>query len=201
MGTNKRGSVTLIGDAAHVMTPFAGVGVNVGMQDALELAKRIIARKGEWTSETDLKVSIAAATKEFELEMWPRAKANAEKTWEYLGIFFNPIGAEEMVRYFGNIKMLEDKAKEEAKAKEDAEAAEKVNASEGQVNGDKVNEIQVNEIQVDEVKVDEPKPEDKPVESTPTENTPAENQPEIKPAEEEATVEKIKEAVHILVDA
>lgn len=183
------------------MTPFAGVGVNVGMQDALELAKRIIARKGEWTSEPDLKASIAAATKEFELEMWPRAKANAEKTWEYLGIFFNPVGAEEMVRYFGNIKMLEDKAKEEAKAKEDAEAAEKVNASEGQVNGDKVNEIQVNEIQVDEVKVDEATPEDKPVQNTPTEDTPAENQPEIKPAEEEATAEKIKEAVHILVDA
>ena len=177
MGANNDGSVTLIGDAAHVMTPFAGVGVNVGMQDALELAKRIIARKGEWTSEPDLKASIAAATKEFELEMWPRAKANAEKTWEYLGIFFNPVGAEEMVRYFGNIKMLEDKAKEEAKAKEDAEAAEKVDASEGQVNGDKVNEIQVNEIQVNEVKVDEAKAEDKPVESTPTEDRPSEKQP------------------------
>lgn len=175
--------MTLIGDAAHVMTPFAGVGVNVGMQDALELSKRIIARKDEWATESELKASIAAATKEFELEMWPRAKANAEKTWEYLGVFFNPIGAEGMVQYFGNIKMLEDKAKE-AKAKEEAEAKQV------QVSGDKVNEIQLNEIQADEVKVDEAKPEDQPAEKTSEEA----------PAEEESTG-KIKEAVHVLVDA
>lgn len=110
------------------MTPFAGVGVNCGMQDALELARRIIKRKDEWTTEGTLKASVSDATKEFELEMWPRAKANAEKTWEYLGVFFNPIGAEEMVRYFGAIKMAEDKAKEEAK-----DAAK---ASESQENGE-----------------------------------------------------------------
>lgn len=91
------------------MTPFAGVGVKCGMQDALELARRIIKRKDEWTTEEKLKTSVSDATKEYELEMWPRAKANAEKTWEYLGVFFNPIGAEEMVRYFGAIKMAEDK--------------------------------------------------------------------------------------------
>ena len=35
--------ITLLGDAAHVMTPFAGIGVNAAFFDAMELSKQIVA--------------------------------------------------------------------------------------------------------------------------------------------------------------
>lgn len=202
------------------MTPFAGVGVNCGMQDALELARRIIKRKDEWTTEEKLKTSVSDATKEYELEMWPRAKANAEKTWEYLGVFFNPIGAEEMVRYFGAIKMAEDKAKEEAKAREEAEAAAK--ASESQGNGEatspenttaeepqtqktqpvETEPPQPQEIQLELTKQQEPQQEEpKPQEEAKVEEPQTVQVGEVKPAqiETKVAVATIQEAVPVLV--
>ncbi|KAL9089770.1 MAG: hypothetical protein Q9165_005564 [Trypethelium subeluteriae] len=56
--------VTLIGDAAHVSTPFVGEGVNCAMHDSLQLAQQI-AKHG--LDDLDLAVS------EYEKLMFPRA--------------------------------------------------------------------------------------------------------------------------------
>lgn len=67
-----RPGVTLIGDAGHVMTPFAGEGVNMAMWDALELARAIIA--GVKSGDLDGKI------RESELELFKRAEDSARRT-------------------------------------------------------------------------------------------------------------------------
>lgn len=64
-------NLTLIGDAAHLMPPYAGEGVNMAMLDALELARQL-------TSEThpDSRAAIAA----YETEMRARASETATMT-------------------------------------------------------------------------------------------------------------------------
>lgn len=73
------------------MTPFAGVGVNVAMKDALQLAHAIC--------EPD-RVNLSDSLRKFEVEMWKRAKSNAEATMMYLDLFFNERGGVAMVEYF-----------------------------------------------------------------------------------------------------
>jgi 2-polyprenyl-6-methoxyphenol hydroxylase-like FAD-dependent oxidoreductase len=69
---HKKG-ITLIGDSAHLMTPFAGEGVNCAMKDSLELAEAIIE---SIKSGRDLD----AAVKQFEEAMFPRTKQVTEMT-------------------------------------------------------------------------------------------------------------------------
>ncbi|KAI9773728.1 MAG: hypothetical protein M1839_002026 [Geoglossum umbratile] len=81
--------VTLLGDAAHLMTTFAGVGVNVAMHDALDLAKAVIAFKNG--------KGLAEAIQGYEAGMFERANVNAADTWEKMGMCFSKEGGEKMV--------------------------------------------------------------------------------------------------------
>ena len=88
--------VTLLGDAAHLMTPFAGVGVNVALADALSLARALVKRKE--ALDDNLKRSLAEALQEYEGSMFERAKENMNKTWVGLQHHFSADGIEDRVR-------------------------------------------------------------------------------------------------------
>ena len=83
--------VTLMGDAAHLMTPFAGVGVNAAMCDSLELANAIIGfvQGG--------KGSLEEAIKSYEVEMFVRGEGFAKKTMRGLQGHFSAGGCEHFV--------------------------------------------------------------------------------------------------------
>ncbi len=63
----------MLGDAAHLMPPFAGEGVNMAMLDALELGLCLISDDFD-----DVQSAIAA----YEIEMRARTGATAEQTME-----------------------------------------------------------------------------------------------------------------------
>ncbi|KAM0352918.1 hypothetical protein ACHAPU_001802 [Fusarium lateritium] len=70
--------LTLIGDAAHLMTPYAGEGVNQALDDAMQLAKAIIG-----TADEDDEV-LDKGIKSFEVDMFARIGPVQELTWGLL---------------------------------------------------------------------------------------------------------------------
>jgi 2-polyprenyl-6-methoxyphenol hydroxylase-like FAD-dependent oxidoreductase len=87
------------------MTPFAGVGVNVAMKDSLELAHAIIGDSGDHGDSASLSDRLA----KFEVDMWARAKQNAEATMMYQNLFFHERGGIAMVEHFAKRRKEDDK--------------------------------------------------------------------------------------------
>jgi 2-polyprenyl-6-methoxyphenol hydroxylase-like FAD-dependent oxidoreductase len=82
-------NATLIGDAAHVMPPYAGEGVNMAMLDALVLSRRLL-------SESDPAIAIAA----YETEMFARMQGMTEDTMLNTEMFYAPDASKRVVDLF-----------------------------------------------------------------------------------------------------
>ncbi|MFE0516925.1 FAD-dependent oxidoreductase [Streptomyces sp. NPDC058964] len=82
--------VTLLGDAAHVMSPFAGEGANLAMLDGAELAEALAAHPGD----------TEAALIAYEQALFPRSEASAAESAASLETMFGDRGLEQMIEFF-----------------------------------------------------------------------------------------------------
>ncbi|KAJ7497766.1 monooxygenase [Mycena latifolia] len=78
-------NIVLLGDAAHLMSPFAGEGVNLAMADAADLAKTLVAGK---------------PLEKYEKLMRNRANGSAQESATNLELFFKEDAANDVARLF-----------------------------------------------------------------------------------------------------
>jgi 2-polyprenyl-6-methoxyphenol hydroxylase-like FAD-dependent oxidoreductase len=84
-------NITLLGDAAHLMPPYAGEGVNMAMLDALELGNCLASAQFP---------SLQAAIAQYEQHMRQRASAVAQDTMEQTAALHAPEGLTHLLGLF-----------------------------------------------------------------------------------------------------
>ncbi|HMK18419.1 MAG TPA: NAD(P)/FAD-dependent oxidoreductase [Chitinophagaceae bacterium] len=86
-------NLTMLGDAAHLMPPFAGEGVNMAMLDALELSECLCNENFN-----DIRTSIAS----YENQMRKRAAESAQESLENGDKMHSTAALQKMLAFFGS---------------------------------------------------------------------------------------------------
>ncbi|MEU1424454.1 NAD(P)/FAD-dependent oxidoreductase [Kitasatospora sp. NPDC005751] len=83
--------VTLLGDAAHLMSPFSGMGANLAMLDGADLARAVLDH-----------LTVDGAVTAYERVLLPRSAAAAADAAEGIEGAFAPDSAEQLLAHWGD---------------------------------------------------------------------------------------------------